>query len=202
MRKFTEKKLVIASHNQGKIREISELLKPFGVEIFSGAEFGFDEPVEDGDSFLANSEIKSQYFAAKTGLPSLADDSGLCVDDLGGEPGIYSARWAGETKSFEVASEKIKSELLKRVGDCENKKAHFVCALSLTWADGHTEKFEGKVFGELVFPARGSKGFGYDPIFIARGYDITFAEMNPAEKHKISHRADAFKQLVDGCFAK
>ncbi len=199
-RKFKEKTLVIASNNKGKIIEIEELLKPFGIEVRSGAEFGFESPEENGSTFLANAEIKSRFFAEKTGLPSLADDSGLAVDALGGAPGIYSARWAGESGDFKVAMKKIQEELQK-IGSVQGQKAHFVSALSLTWADGHTEQFEGKVFGSLTFPPRGDRGFGYDPIFIPDGYGYTFAEMSSYDKYRISHRTNAFEGLVEGCFS-
>ena len=199
-RKFEQDKLVIASHNKGKIREIFDLLAPFGVEVVGGTEFGFEEPVEDGATFLENAAIKSRFFAEKTGLPSLADDSGLVVPALNGDPGIYSARWAGESKDFSVAMDKVEEALIEKTGTNENHDAHFVCALSLTWPDGHTEQFEGKVFGKLSFPQRGDNGFGYDPIFIPDGYDIVFAEMDVVEKHKISHRADAFGKLVEKVF--
>lgn len=200
-RKFKEKKLVIASHNKGKIREINELMAPFGVDVTGGTEFNLEEPEETGSTFLANAEIKSRYFAEKTKLPSLADDSGLVVPALDGAPGIYSARWAGEKKDFYVAMEKIKNELEKKGLNPSGQDAHFVCALSFTWPDGHTEQTEGKVFGKLVFPPKGTHGFGYDPIFIPKGHDITFGEMDSDKKHSMSHRADAFNKLIKKCFS-
>ncbi len=199
-RRFTEDTLVIASHNPGKVREIAELLAPYSVQVKSGMEYGFQEPEETGSSFIENAEIKSRYFATKTKLPSLSDDSGLVVPALQGMPGIYSARWAGENKDFYVAIERIRQELVAKGERAEGAEAHFVCALSLCWPDGEVENVEGKVFGTLTFPPRGKKGFGYDPIFVPRGYKVTFAEMEPAAKHEISHRADAFRKLIARCF--
>lgn len=200
IRKFADKKLIIASHNKGKIKEISELLKAFNVEVLGGPEFGFSEPDETGKTFIENAEIKSRFFAEATGIASLSDDSGLVVPALDGAPGIYSARWAGPKKDFNEAMKKVEDALLESVGKSSGEKAHFVCALSLCWPDGHVENFEGKVFGKLTFPARGENGFGYDGIFIPDGYTETFAEMDQSIKHKISHRAVAFKKFVDGCF--
>jgi XTP/dITP diphosphohydrolase len=201
-RHFTEDTLVIASHNPGKVKEIAELLKIFNINVKSASEFDeLDEPEEDGVDFLENATIKSEYVSRITGLPALADDSGLCVDGLDGAPGIHSARWGGDNKDFHMAMERVGRELEEKFGDKQGDSAHFVCALSLTWPDGHTERFEGKVFGKLTFPQRGNHGFGYDAIFISDGYNETFAEMDPREKHRISHRADAFRQLVDGCFS-
>ena len=196
MRKFDGNKLVIASHNKGKIREIGELLAPFGVEVVSAGEMGVEEPEETGKTFIANALLKAHHSAAATGLPALADDSGLAVDALDGAPGIYSARWGGPQRDFNLAMTRVNEEL----GDSANRDARFVCALALAWPDGHAEAFEGTVAGAIYWPPRGEKGFGYDPIFRARDRKITFAEMEPAEKHAISHRADAFKKLVEGCF--
>ena len=195
-RKFDGNKLIIASHNQGKVREIGELLAPFGVETISAGELDLPEPVEDGLTFIANAEIKALAAATAAGIPALADDSGLEVAALGGEPGIYSARWAGPSKDFNVAMAAVN----EKMGDAEDRTANFTCALTLAWPDGHMESFEGKVFGELTWPMRGDKGFGYDPIFVPNGRTETFAEIEPAEKHAMSHRADAFKQLIDACF--
>ena len=197
-RQFSGEKLVIASHNMGKVREIGELLAPFGVETICAGELNLPEPVEDGDSFIANAEIKALASATTSGLPALADDSGLEVNALGGEPGIYSARWAGPKKDFAVAM----AEVNRQLGDTNNRSANFTCALTLAWPDGHVESFEGKVFGDLTWPMRGDKGFGYDPVFVPNGHQKTFAEMEPAAKHAMSHRADAFKQLIDACFPK
>ncbi len=195
-RHFIGDKLVIASHNKGKVREIGELLEPFGVETVSAGDLGLPEPVEDGLTFIANAEIKALAAAKASGLPALADDSGLEVHGLGGEPGIYSARWAGPAKDFNVAMAAVNEKL----GDNPDRGANFTCALTLAWPDGHMESFEGKVFGSLTWPMRGEKGFGYDPVFVPTGFDVTFAEMEPAEKHAMSHRAEAFKQLIDACF--
>lgn len=195
-RQFNGNKLVIASHNKGKVREIGELLAPFGVETISVGELNLPEPVEDGLTFIANAEIKAIAAATAAGLPALADDSGLEVEALGGEPGIYSARWAGPSKDFDVAMKAV----IDKLAETTNKKANFTCALTLAWPDGHMESFEGKVYGDLTWPMRGEKGFGYDPIFVPEGHSVTFAEMEPADKHAMSHRAHAFKQLIDACF--
>lgn len=201
-KRFVEDRLVIASHNKGKIREIAELLKPFNVEVLSTSDFPeLLEPIEDGADFLANALIKSDYVAKVTGLPALADDSGLCVNGLDGAPGIYSARWGGNAKDFNIAMERVGQELDKKIGKKQGESAHFTCALSLSWPDGSHEKFEGKIFGNLTFPAIGENGFGYDGIFIPKGYKVSCAQMEPSQKHAISHRADAFKQLVAGCFS-
>jgi XTP/dITP diphosphohydrolase len=200
-RRFEGGPLVIASHNPGKIREIHELLAPFGAEVKSGPEFGFDEPEETGSTFTENALIKSRYFAERTKQPSLSDDSGLVVPALGGAPGIYSARWAGESKDFSGAMQRVREELLRQTGTAEGHAAHFVCALSLCWPDDTHTEVEGKVFGTLVFPPRGNKGFGYDAIFLPKGHGITFGEMEPSAKHAISHRADAFQKLIACCFS-
>ena len=195
-RHFTGGKLVVASHNAGKVREIRELLDSFSADVVSAAELNLPEPEETGLTFIANAELKARAAASAAKCPALADDSGLVIDALGGAPGIYSARWAGPSKDFNVAMTRIENEVRGKT----NRRAHFVCALSLAWPDGHCESFEGKVSGELTFPPSGTKGFGYDPIFIADGHSVTFAEMAPAAKHAISHRADAFRQLVAACF--
>lgn len=195
-RKLTPGRLVIASHNQGKVREIRDLLAPFGIEPVSAGELDLPEPDETGSTFAENARIKALASATASGLPALADDSGLCVDALGGDPGIYSARWAGPGKDFAVAMEKVTKALDGKNVAQPDRTAHFVCALCLAWPDGHTEVFEGRVDGTLVWPMRGSKGFGYDPIFQPDGFDITFGEMEPAAKHAMSHRARAFAQLV------
>ncbi|CAA7617301.1 RdgB/HAM1 family non-canonical purine NTP pyrophosphatase [Magnetospirillum sp. UT-4] len=195
-RKFDGGRLVIASHNAGKVREIGELLAPFGVEVVSAGALGLDEPEETGTTFVANAELKARAAATAANLPALADDSGLAVDSLSGDPGIYSARWAGPAKDFAAAMALVH----ERMGAAPDRTARFVCALALAWPDGHCETFEGTVEGDIVWPPRGSKGFGYDPIFQAKGESITFAEKEPAEKHAISHRADAFAKLVAGCF--
>ena len=196
-RPFTEKKLVLATHNPGKVREIGALLAPFGVEVVSAGDLGLPEPVEDGETFAANAEIKARAAAEASGLPALSDDSGLAVAALGGDPGIHSARWAGPDKDFTLAMRTVEDKLSGQ----DDRRAHFVCALALCWPDGHLEVFEGTVNGALTWPARGEQGFGYDPVFMGDGYAITFGEMEPAEKHRISHRADAFGKLVAACFA-
>lgn len=198
-RKLSPGRLVIASHNAGKVREIAELLGPHGMEPVSAGALGLPEPEETGTTFIANAELKALASATASGLPALADDSGLCVSALGGDPGIYSARWAGETKDFSLAMARI-HQALEAVGPSAPRDAHFICALSLAWPDGHVESFEGRVDGSLVWPPRGDRGFGYDPIFVPQGHAITFAEMDPAAKHAMSHRADAFRQLVEAVF--
>jgi len=202
IRKFDADKLVVASHNAGKVREISALMSPFGVETVSAAELNLPEPVEDGDSFIANAELKAHSAAQNAGLVSLADDSGLVVPALGGRPGIHSARWAinpatGE-RDFIYGMGRLEDDLHKISGD---RTAYFACALSLAWPDGHVDSFEGRVCGTLVWPIRGDNGFGYDPMFQADGYDSTFGEMKAAKKHEISHRANAFKKLINACFS-
>lgn len=195
-RRFEEKKLVIASHNAGKVREIGDLMAPFGVEVVSAGELDLPEPEETGDTFVANALLKAHAAAEGANLPALADDSGLAVNALDGAPGIYSARWAGPGKDFNAAMEKVE-ELLR---GAEDRSASFVCALALAWPDGHAEVFEGTVDGEITWPPTGEKGFGYDPIFTAEGETITFGEMEPERKHGLSHRADAFRKLVAACF--
>lgn len=195
-RKFTESKLVVATHNQGKLREISALLAPFNIEVTSAGALGLPEPEETEDTFIGNARLKSDAASQASGLPALADDSGLAVTALKGAPGIYSARWAGPTKDFTIAMEEVQ----KQLGDAEDRSATFYCALSLSWPDGHCDVFEGRCSGHLVWPPRGTLGFGYDPMFVADGETITFGEMDPARKHAMSHRNDAFQQLVDACF--
>ena len=198
-RKLAPGKLVIASHNEGKVREIRALLAPFGVEPVSAGSLGLPEPPETGTTFIANAEIKARSAADLSGLPALADDSGLAVEALGGDPGIYSARWAGESKDFGLAMQLV-HEHLERADPEAGHDAHFVCALSICWPDGHIESFEGRVDGTIVWPPRGTQGFGYDPIFQPHGHDISFGEMEPDAKHAISHRADAFAKLVAAVF--
>jgi XTP/dITP diphosphohydrolase len=195
-RRFSGDRLVIASHNPGKVKEIAELVRPFGVAVVSAGALGLPEPEETGSSFAENAALKARAAAAAAGLPALADDSGLVVAALDGAPGIYSARWAGPGKDFSVAMEKVEKALAGK----DDRRAHFACALALAWPDGHVELFEGTVHGSLVWPPRGTRGFGYDPMFLADDRDETFGEMEPAEKHRISHRARAFRLLVEGCF--
>jgi XTP/dITP diphosphohydrolase len=198
-RKLAPGKLVIASHNEGKVREIRALLEPYGVEPVSAGSLGLPEPAETGTTFIANAELKARSAADLSGLPALADDSGLAVEALGGDPGIYSARWAGESKDFGLAM-RLVNEHLERAGPEAGRDAHFVCALSLCWPDGHIESFEGRVDGLIVWPPRGTQGFGYDPIFQPLDHAISFGEMEPYAKHAISHRADAFRKLVAAVF--
>jgi XTP/dITP diphosphohydrolase len=195
-RRFSGGRLVIASHNPGKVEEIAALLEPFGVEAVSAGSLGVPEPEETGDSFEANAALKAHAAAAASGLPALADDSGLVVPALGGAPGIYSARWAGPSKDFAAAMARVEHEL----GD-QDRSATFVAVLALAWPDGHLEAFRGEVSGRLVWPPRGERGFGYDPMFVPNGGSLTFGEMAPANKHKITHRARAFAKLAAACFA-
>ncbi len=196
-------KLVIATHNHGKFSELSELLAPYGIAAFSAAELGLAEPEETGLSFCENAVLKARAAACEANLPALADDSGLCIDALGGAPGIHSARWAGEARDFAAAMKRVERELMAaKAGPRPN--AHFTCVLALAFPDGRAETFEGMVFGALVFPPRGSLGFGYDPIFLPEGYVRTFGEMTAQEKHGLpatgapglSHRARAFQAFA------
>ncbi len=198
-RHFEGGRLVIASHNKGKLREIADLLAPFQAETVSAGALGLPEPEETGTSFVANAELKALASAHGANLPALADDSGMSVDCLGGDPGIYSARWAGPEKDFQFAMRKVWDAVLAS-GHKGEVTAQFVCALSLAWPDGHVESFEGILPGRLVWPPRGDKGFGYDPMFVADGQSLSFGEMEAAAKHAISHRALAFRQLIDACF--
>lgn len=195
-RRFEGGRLVVASHNAGKVREIRALLEPFGADVVSAGDLNLPEPEETGTTFAANAELKALAAAQAANLPALSDDSGLAVEALGGAPGIYSARWAGPGKDFGVAMERIERELAGH----DDRRAHFICALTLAWPDGHRETFEGRVDGTLVWPPRGEAGFGYDPVFQPEGHAVTFAEMDPAAKHAMSHRARAFAQLVAACF--
>lgn len=199
-------RIVIATHNAGKLREMRELLAPYGVEAVSAGELALGEPEETGADFTANALIKAQAAAHAAGLPAFADDFGLCVEALGGAPGIFSARWAGESKDFAAAMEQIRAEV-EKTGAKKPWRAHFISALALVWPDGHVEQFEGRVDGDLVFPPKGTAGFGYDPCFKPDGHDRTFGEMTAEEKHGIpadgsralSHRARAFQALARGC---
>src|SRR5436309_10089642 len=202
--------LVIATHNPGELAEMRELLAPHGVEAVSAGELGLAEPEETGQTFRANAAIKAEAAAKAAGLPAFADDSGLVVDALDGAPGIYSARWAGETKDFRLAMEKVEGMLRERHAfKPEQRKAHFVSVLAVAWPDGHVEEFEGRVDGTLVWPPRGNKGFGYDPMFLPDGFDLTFGEMSRDEKHGLppqgqglSHRARAFLKLAEACLER
>ena len=192
-------KLVIATHNPGKLREIAELIEPLGIACVGAEELGLPEPEEIGNTFLDNADLKAREAADLSGLPALADDSGLAVDALHGLPGIFSARWAEDgdgTRDWMRAMERVWSRL-EEAGPEAGRDAHFACALSLAWPnDGQIDGFEGRVDGTLVWPPRGDNGFGYDPMFVPAGYDRTFGEMDPADKHRISHRARAFEKLV------
>ncbi len=197
-RRFTGDRLVVASHNPGKVAEITALLEPLGVHPVGAAALQLEEPAEDGDSFVANALLKARAAVNATDLPALSDDSGLAVTALDGAPGIHSARWAGPDRDFRLAMARVRAEL----NGVADRSAYFVCALALAWPGGHSEIFEGRVDGQLDWPPRGSHGFGYDPIFVpdCRHDGRTFAEMPPDEKHEISHRANAFARLVAACF--
>lgn len=205
-RKLSPGKLVIASHNAGKVREIRALLAPFGIEPVSAGELGLPEPEETGTTFAENALLKALASAQGSNLPALADDSGLCVAALGGAPGVYTADWAekqwfegGPGRDWYMAMGKVEGKLAE-LGPDTDRSAYFVCTLALAWPDGHTEVFEGRVHGSLAWPPRGTLGFGYDPVFVPTGRTQTFAELDPAEKHAMSHRADAFQKLVEAVF--
>ncbi len=186
-------RLVAATHNKGKVRELKDLFEPLGLEVVSALDLDLPEPEETESSFAGNALLKARAAAAETGAPALSDDSGLAVTLLDGAPGIYSARWAGEPRDFGVAMARVEQEL-QAAGNTD-RSANFVCALAVVWPDGHEEVFEGEVHGQIVWPPRGEKGFGYDPIFVADGETITFGEMDPDRKHAMSHRANAFHKL-------
>lgn len=186
--------LLVASHNQGKVHEITALLSPYGVTVRGAAELGLAEPEETGATFAENAILKACVAAKTSGLLALADDSGLSVTALGGAPGIYSARWAGPKRSFALAMARVEREL--KAKGAQDFTAKFVCVLALAVPSGEEETYEGEVHGRLVFPPRGRNGFGYDPIFVADGMSKTFGELDPAEKHAISHRARAFEKFA------
>jgi XTP/dITP diphosphohydrolase len=194
-------RLVVASHNAGKVREIYDLVAPHGLEVVSAAQLGLPEPDETGTTFAANARLKAEAAARAAKLPALSDDSGLEVEALDGAPGIYSARWAGPSKDFAVAMQRVRDEVERRHGwaHAPGPRANFTAALCLAWPDGTAEIFEGKVYGHLAWPPRGSKGFGYDPMFLADGQALTFGEMEPDAKHAISHRARAFALFARSC---
>ena len=202
-------RLVIATHNPGKLKEMRELLMPYGIEAVSAGELGLAEPAESGTSFKENARIKASAAATAAGLPAFADDSGLTVDALDGDPGIYSARWAGPEKDFRRAMQTVEDKLRERgAREHSQRNAHFVSALCLAWPDGHVDEFEGTVDGTLVWPPRGERGFGYDPMFLPSGHTRTFGEMTNVEKHGLpprgkglSHRARAFLKLAEACLA-
>jgi XTP/dITP diphosphohydrolase len=202
-RKLTGK-VVIATHNPGKLAEMRDLLAPYGIETVSAGELKLPEPEETGKTFAENARIKAGGASQRSGLPAFADDSGLCVEALGGAPGVHSARWAGPNKDFAGAMSEIQRLLLEK--KTSDDRAYFIAALCLAWPDGHVEEFEARVEGTLVFPPRGTAGFGYDPIFLPDGHDRTFGEMSTEEKHGLpprgkglSHRARAFVKLADAC---
>ncbi len=203
-------RIVVATHNAGKLREMRDLLAPYGIEAVSAGELNLPEPDETGETFRSNARIKAQAAAQKSGLTSFADDSGLVVDALGGDPGIYSARWAGPDKDFNGAMAQIEKLLQERGATLPaQRKAHFVSALCVCWPDGHMEEFEARIDGTLVWPPRGTKGFGYDPMFLPDGHERTFGEMPPEEKHGLpplgkglSHRARAFVKLAEACLVR
>lgn len=198
-RLFAGDTLVIATHNKGKVPEIAALLRAYVTKFPSAGELNLAEPEETETTYIGNAALKARAAARASGLPALADDSGLSVDGLGGDPGIYSARWAGPDRDFTLAMDKVRQALIA-APDRKGDRAAFICALALAWPDGHVEAVEGRLEGRLSFPPRGGNGFGYDPIFIADGYDITCGEMAPALKHAISHRSDAFAKLTARCF--
>jgi XTP/dITP diphosphohydrolase len=203
-------RLVIATHNPGKLAEMRDLLAIYGIEAVSAGELGLAEPDETGTTFRANARIKAEAAAKASKMPAFADDSGLAVYALGGDPGIYSARWAGPDKDFRFAMNKIQSLLVERgAKSAEQRRGHFVSALCVAWPDGHIEEFEATVDGAIVWPPRGTLGFGYDPLFMPDGHDRTFGEMSADEKHGLpprgrglSHRARAFLKLADACLSK
>src|SRR5215475_12889362 len=210
MHRRIEGKLVIATHNPGKLAEMRDLLAPYRIEAVSAGELGLAEPEETGKTFAANARIKAEAAAKASGIAAFADDSGLAVDALDGEPGIHSARWAGPDKDFGMAMNRIQTLLIERGARTpEQRRAHFVAALCLAWPDGHIEEFEGRVDGVAVWPPRGDKGFGYDPLFRPDGFERTFGEMNAEEKHGLppqgqglSHRARAFIKLAEACLTR
>ena len=195
---FSGGKLVVASHNPGKVHELNELLAPYGAELIGAGALGLPEPDETGATFIATAELKALAAARAANLPAIADDSGVVVNALGGAPGIFSARWAGPSKDFNIAMKLVWDRVQAEGGT--DLVAHFVSALSLAWPDGHVDSFEGYVHGTLVWPPRGTRGFGYDPMFLPDGGGETFGEMAPDSKHAISHRADAFRKLIHACF--
>jgi len=199
-------KIVVASHNEGKVREIRDLLSPFGLITISASELGLDEPEETETTFAGNAALKALAAAKASNLPALSDDSGLAIDALNGDPGIYAARWAelprievetyGQRRDFDMAMWHVNDKL----GDSKNRRGRFICALCLAWPNGDTSIYEGKVEGDMIWPPRGEKGFGYDPIFQALGDTQTFAEIDPSQKHAKSHRADAFTKFLKAQF--
>ncbi len=201
MRRFEGDRLLVATHNRGKLEEIAALLAPYQVTCVGASELGLEEPDETEDSFVGNARIKAHAAARSTGLPALADDSGICIDALRGAPGVYTADWAetGSRRDFVAAMTRTWEEL-ERASAPEPRRAQFCCTLVLAWPDGVDAVFEGVMPGRIVWPMRGEQGHGYDPIFQPDGFEITFGEMDRWEKNRISHRADAFRKLISGCF--
>lgn len=197
VRRLSNTRLVVASHNPGKVREISELIAPWNLHAVSAGELNLPEPEETETTFVGNALLKARAAALGSGLPALADDSGLCVEALGGDPGVYSARWAGPDKNFARAMEEVHHRLQASPG--ASTAAWFICVLAVAWPDGEEIAFEGRVDGNIVWPARGTRGFGYDPIFVPSGHQLTFGEMDPSAKHEMSHRARAFAKFVEAC---
>jgi XTP/dITP diphosphohydrolase len=196
-RRFGGGPLVVATHNPGKLAEMNDLLRPYGIDATSAGTLGLPEPEETGTSFEENAALKAHAASTASGLPALADDSGLVVSALGGAPGIYSARWAGADKNFAPAMARVEGEL----GGKTDHRAYFVAVLALAWPDGHIESFRGEVHGSVVFPPRGTLGFGYDPIFLPEGQSQTFGELDPDARMRVSHRTVAFRRLAASCFA-
>ncbi|XDZ65590.1 non-canonical purine NTP pyrophosphatase [Alphaproteobacteria bacterium LSUCC0684] len=197
-RQLTEPCLVVASHNQGKVREIRDLLAPFALKISSAAELDLPEPEETEKTYRGNATLKAAAAARASGMPALSDDSGFELTAINNAPGLYSARWAGPEKDFSMAMEKVHASFL--ASGSQDKNCRFVCALSLVWPDGHDETVEGTIDGEMVWPPRGDRGFGYDPMFRPLGHALTFGECDQDWKHQVSHRAEAFAQLLERCF--
>ncbi len=202
-RRLLPGRLVLATHNPGKVVELAELLAPFGMAVVSAGSLGLPEPEETGTTFIANAQLKALAAATASGLPAIADDSGLCVDALGGDPGLFSARWAGPGKDFSVAMQRVHDAIPgpapRSQPGSQLGSAHFICALCVAWPDGHSESFEGRVDGQLVWPPRGQNGFGYDPMFVMNGKALTYGELPRAEKEADNHRARAFAMLVAAC---
>ncbi len=202
-------KTVLATHNAGKLKEMRELLEPYGIDLVSAGELGLPEPREDGTMYAENAAIKARAAAQATGLPALSDDSGLSVDLIDGAPGLFTADWAGQPRSWERAMQRLHDELSRRGHVVEGAAARFVSALVIAWPDGHEELFEGRCFGKLTWPPRGKAGFGYDPMFVPEGHVRSFAELTPEEKHGLppigtglSHRARAFMALAEACLKR
>jgi XTP/dITP diphosphohydrolase len=201
-RRFSGERLLIATHNAGKLEEIADLLRPFSVAVVSAGELGLPEPVEDGTTFVENARTKAHAAAKASGLIALSDDSGIEIDALDGAPGVYTADWAEtpQGRDFTMAMS-LTHDKLEAANAPHPRTARFCCTLVMAWPDGHDEVFPGVMPGQVVWPMRGEQGHGYDPIFVPDGYNITFGEMDRMEKNRISHRADAFRKLVAGCFA-